>query len=124
MEIWGLERKYINKQSIITIPSVEKSLGIFGMSAVQRASPSRSASSGGDNGLCESDLPSTTSGAPCDDLVDAKEMISRFLEAARAQHADELRAERSVMKMGIGASNGHYWTRNFIKKHHKSSNPH
>ena len=64
------------------------------MSAVQRASSSGSASTCGDNGLCESNLPSTASGAPCDDLLDAKEMISRLLEAARAQHADELRAER------------------------------
>ena len=64
------------------------------MSAVQRASSSRSASSCGDNGLCESDLPNTASGAPCDDLLDAKEMISRLLEAARAQRAEELRAER------------------------------
>ena len=64
------------------------------MSAVQRGSVSRSASSVGDNGLCESDLPSTASRAPCDDLVDAKEIISRLLEAARAQHAEDLRAER------------------------------
>ena len=64
------------------------------MSAVQRASFSRRATSCGDNGLCESNLPSTASGAPCDDLLDAKEMISRLLEAARAQHAEELRAER------------------------------
>ena len=64
------------------------------MSAVQRASSSRSASSGGYSGLCESDLPSTASKAPCDDLMDAKEMISRLLEAARAQHIEELRAER------------------------------
>ena len=63
------------------------------MSAVPRASSSMSASSGGANGLCESDLPSTASGGPCDDLLDAKEMISRLLEAARAQHAEELRAE-------------------------------
>ena len=64
------------------------------MSAVQRASSSRSASTCRDNGLCESDLPSTASGAPCDGLLDAKEMISRLLEATRAQHAEELRAER------------------------------
>ena len=64
------------------------------MSAVQRASSPRSASSSGDNVLGESNLPSRASGAPCDDLLDAKEMVSRLLEAARAQHAEELRAER------------------------------
>ena len=64
------------------------------MSTVQRASSSTSASSVGDNGLCESNLPSTASGAPGDDLMDAQEMISRSLEAARAQHAEELRPER------------------------------
>ena len=64
------------------------------MSIVQRVSSSRSTSSCGDNGLCESNLPSTASGVPCDDLLDAKDMISRLLEAARAQHAEELRAER------------------------------
>ena len=64
------------------------------MSALQWASSSRSASSCGENGLCESDLPSTASGAPCDDLLDAKEIISRLLEAARAHNAEELHAER------------------------------
>ena len=64
------------------------------MSALQWASSSRSASSGWDSGLYESDLPSTASGAPCDDLLDAKEMISRLLEVARTQHAEELHAER------------------------------
>ena len=39
-------------------------------------------------------MPSTASLAPCDNLLDAKEMISRLLEAARAKHAEELRAER------------------------------
>ena len=32
--------------------------------------------------------------ATCEGLTDAKEMISRLLEAARAQHAEELRTER------------------------------
>ena len=75
-------------------PISRKILEILGMSAAQRASSSRSASSGGDNGICERDPPSTASEAPCDALMDAKEMISRLLEAARAQHAEEVRAER------------------------------
>ena len=61
---------------------------------MQRASLSRSASSGEDNGLCKSDLPSTASGAPCDNLLDAKEIGNRLLEAAHAQHAEKLRAQR------------------------------
>ena len=64
------------------------------MSAMQRAPSSRRPSSNGDNGLCESDLPSSASMATCEGLTDAKEMISRLLEAARAQHAEELRTER------------------------------
>ena len=75
-------------------PIIRKVLEIFGMSAVQRVSLARSASSGEDNGLYESDFPSTAFGAPCDDLMDAGGMISRLLEATRAQHVEELRAER------------------------------
>ena len=39
------------------------------------------------HGLCESDLPSSASMATFEGLTDAKEMISRLLEAAGAQHA-------------------------------------
>ena len=64
------------------------------MSAVQGALSSRRSSSNGDNGLCESDLPSSASMATCEGLTNAKEMISRLLEAARAQNAEELHTER------------------------------
>ena len=64
------------------------------MSAVQGTPLSRRPPSTGDNGLCESDLPSSASMATCEGLTDAKDMISRLLEAARAQHAEELRTER------------------------------
>ena len=64
------------------------------MSAVQGAPSSRRASSNGDNGLCESDPPSSASMATCEGLTDGKEMISRLLEAARTQRAEELRTER------------------------------
>ena len=30
---------------------------------------------------------------------------------------------KNVMKMGIRASIGYHWAENFIKMHHKSSNP-
>ena len=73
------------------------------MSAVQRASSTMSASSPGDNGLCESNLPSTASREPYDDLPDAKEMMSRLLEPARAHNAEELRAKR---KRGDNACKG------------------
>ena len=65
------------------------------MSAVQRASSTMSFSSPGDNGLSESNLPSTACREPYDDLPDAKEMISRLLEPARAHNAEELRAKRT-----------------------------
>ena len=64
------------------------------MSVPQGALSSRRPSSNVDNGLCESDLPSSASMASCKGLTDAKEMISRLLEAARAQHPEELRTER------------------------------
>ena len=64
------------------------------MSAVQGAPSSRRPSSNGDNGLSESDLPNSASMATCEGLTDAKDIISRLLEAARAQHAEELRTER------------------------------
>ena len=64
------------------------------MSAVQGTPSTRRPSSNGDNGLCESNQPSSAPMATCGGLTDAKEMISRLLEAARAQHAEELRTER------------------------------
>ena len=83
--------------STITIPFSKNSkiaVENCGMSAAQGTLSSRRPSSNGDNGLCESDLPSSASMATCEGLTDAKEMISRLLEAARAQHAEELRTER------------------------------
>ena len=48
-------------------------------------------------------------------------MVQEIQRESRDYTVDVL---KNVMKMGIGASIGHYWPRNDSTMHHKSSNPH